>query len=99
MRIIAEQMELSRELPVVVGNIDYSTFLGELEEMDGILLSSGLEMQFAGKKVEQLEKERKKKALKNGLRYKRLTGPQQAAYQKRCRQALRCNIARQVAMN
>lgn len=99
MRIIAEQMELSRELPVVVGNIDYSTFLGELEKMDGILLSSGLEMQFAGKKVEQLEKERKKKALKNGLRYKRLTGPQQAAYQKMCRQALRCNIARQVAMN
>jgi len=43
MKRIAEEQEFRRELPVVVGNVDYQEFRGRLEEVDRLLRESGLE--------------------------------------------------------
>jgi len=35
MRMVAEEMEFRRALPVVLGNVDYQEFRGRLEELNG----------------------------------------------------------------
>ena len=46
--ILPEQMELSREVTPVIGNVDYEEFLWRLTETDRLLRTRGLESDFVG---------------------------------------------------
>ena len=86
MRLIPETMELRRELPVVVGNVDYRTFEERLERIDELLRISGLEGVFIQRRLQVWASQRGEK----------IGAKDQARYQRMCRQALRCNIARRL---
>ena len=96
MKIIAEQLDLRRELTVVVGNVDYEEFLSRLEWVDMMLRVSGLEAEFVEMLLEEYERAGMEEALRSGHEYRPLSGKEQKRYQKMCRKALRCNIARQL---
>ena len=66
MKMVTEQMELSRELPVVTGNVDYKEFLGRLEEVDRLLRKSGLENEFVQRQLTRWEDEIRQEAKKEG---------------------------------
>jgi hypothetical protein len=86
LKILPEQMELRRELPVVVGNVDYRVFRERLERIDEILVGGGLEADFL----------RRRLAVWLAGLDREPSGKAQARYERQCRQALRCNIARQL---
>ena len=86
LKILPEQMELRRDITPVIGNVDYKHFRERLEWIDEVLRTSGLEQAFVTRRVE---------AWLAGLA-REVSERQQARYQKNCRQALRCNIARQL---
>ena len=96
MRIVPEQLELSRELPVVVGNVDYLMFQKRLERLDELLRLSGLEEAYVEQRLSAWREEGRKLATTEGRAYQEPSGKAQARYQKMCRQALRCNLARQL---
>jgi hypothetical protein len=93
-KIIPEQMELSRELPVVVGNVDYQEFLGRLAEVDRLLRASGLEDEFVQRRLARWEEAGRRHAEAQGARYRAPGSRARRRAQKSARQALRCNIAR-----
>lgn len=76
-RIIAEQMELSPELPVVIGNVDYQEFARRLKRIDEMLGKSGIERRFIESQLREINLEDKKG---------------QEKHQKMCRKALRCAV-------
>jgi hypothetical protein len=94
MKMVTEQMELSRELPVVTGNVDYKEFLGRLEEVDRLLRKSGLENEFVQRQLTRWEDEIRQEAKKEGQRYREPGVQCVAQMQKMYRRVLRCNIAR-----
>lgn len=51
MRFIDQEQELRRELPKVYGNADYREYAGQLEEIDGLLIRSGIEAQFVAMRL------------------------------------------------
>lgn len=79
---IHEQIEFRPELPVIIGNIDYQNFKELLIQIDDILVKSKIESDFI---EAQLLK-------KNECTQQKIKS--QERFQKRCRAALRCNIAR-----
>lgn len=88
MHLVAESRELSPELPRVVGNVDYAQFERLLRRADDLLAGSGLEAAFIRRKVAQWREEGRGAGARIGARA-------QARFQKQCRQALRCTLARQ----
>src|ERR1700686_276163 len=82
--IIPFPAELRPRLPTIVGNVDYLTLRQRLEQIDSLLLGSGLERQF----VEQ--------ALQGWLKPagRAPSARQQQQFQERSRRALRCTILR-----
>jgi len=96
MKIIAEQLDLRRELTVVVGNVDYEEFLSRLEWIDMSLRVSGLEDKFIEMLLAEYERAGMEEAVRSGHAYKPISGKEQSRYQRMCRKALRCNIARQL---
>ena len=66
--ILPEQMELSREIPPVIGNIDYERFEWRLMEMDRLLRTSGLENDFVRRCLVRQEEEGRREAEKRGVR-------------------------------
>ena len=46
MGFIAQEQELGRELPRVIGNVDYAEYRAQLESIDGLLVKSGIERRF-----------------------------------------------------
>lgn len=92
--MVPEQMELSRELPVVTGNVDYEEFLWRLVETDRLLRTSGLENEFVRRGLIRWEEEGRREATKRGERYRTPGVKEVARQQTICRQALRCNLAR-----
>ncbi len=77
--------ELRPALPTIVGNVDYLQLRQRLEQMDALLLASGLEQEF----VEQ--------SLQGWLSRRGQRSPsaeEQQKFQKRSRRALRCTILR-----
>ena len=86
MDLISETMELRRELPVVMGNVDYRTFEEQLVRIDELLRMSGAEEAFIGRCVEAWAGERGRK----------IRAREQRRYQRMCQLALRCNIARRL---
>jgi hypothetical protein len=96
MRRIAEQLELSRELPVVVGNADYRMFRERLERIDELLRLSELEDVYVEKCLAAWDAEGRDAAQREGYVYEAPSGKECARFQRMCRQALRCNVARQL---
>jgi len=94
MKMVAEAMELRRELPVVIGNVDYQEFQGRLEHIDDVLRTSGLETDFVQQGLKRYEERSEREAEQRGERYCALGGRDRARVQKMFRQALRCNLAR-----
>lgn len=85
MRFIDQEQELKRELPKVYGNVDYREYAGQLEEIDRLLIRSGLEARFVEAQLDIWEQGAKRGGTKARLRY-----------QEMCIQALRIGIARQL---
>jgi len=94
MRIVAEAMELRRELPVVIGNVDYQEFQGRLEQIDGLLRTSGLETEFVQQGLRRHEEQGRREAERRGESYRAMGGRDRVRVQKMLREALRCNLAR-----
>jgi hypothetical protein len=95
MKRVTEQPELSRELPVVVGNVDYKVFEEHLRRIDELLKVSGLEDEYIEKSVQTWLREGREAAEKEGKGFREPSGKEQFRYQRICRQAIRCNLARQ----
>jgi len=93
---IAQQLELRPRLPVVVGNVDYLENETRLMRMDDLLRRSGLEDEYVRQGVVQWERARREAAEKKGRRFREPSAKRLARYARMCRQALRCNILRQL---
>jgi len=82
--LLPEPIPLRPTLPTVLGNVDYQLFRGRLEQIDRMLVRTGLEDRFVEQALEgwwaQQEEPPSAKA--------------QLRYQQQARLALRCNIAR-----
>lgn len=85
MRFIDQEQELRREVPKVFGNADYREYAGRLDEIDKLLIASGIEMRFVETRLEAWEQVRRRAGMKA-----------RARYQQSCIQALRIGIARQL---
>ena len=83
MHLVAEAMELRRELPRVEGNAEYAQWERWLLRMDELLRVSAVEEHFVQRKLAQWQSRRR-----TGARA-------QVRFQRQCRQALRCTLARQ----
>jgi hypothetical protein len=82
-------------LPVVVGNVDYRNFEARLVESDSLLRESGLEDDFVERRLREWE--RKGQGCATEAHANRgVSAKEQVRYQRMCRQALRCNVARQL---
>ena len=93
-RMVPEQMDLSRELPVVIGNVDYEQFQRRLVEVDRLLRETGLEEEWVRGQLIRWEQEGRREAQRRGERYAEPGAREVARKQRSCRQALRCNLAR-----
>ena len=85
MGFIAQEQELGRELPRVIGNVDYQEYRAQLECIDGLLVTSGIERRFVETRLEVWLETGERVGVRAQLRYQSL-----------CSQALRCGIARQL---
>ena len=82
--IIPFPTELRPRLPTIVGNVDYRMLQQRLEEIDALLLSSGVEREFVELALQNWIEEGKRPP----------TARQQRKFQSRSRRALRCTILR-----
>ena len=80
--IIPFPTELRPALPTIVGNVDYLQFRQRLEQIDQILLRSGVEHAFV------------LQALQAWLRAGQAAAQEQQKFQRRARRALRCHLLR-----
>ena len=94
MQIVAYQPELSPELPVVIGNIDYHQYRTTLERIDQLLLNSGIERTFIQFYLSEAECLGREQALSEGKKYRRPGIEATARLEIHAFLALRCNIAR-----
>jgi hypothetical protein len=94
MKRVAEEQEIRRELPVVIGNVDYQEFRGRLEEVDRLLRESGLENEFVERGLRRQEEEGQREAQEKKQEYRMSSWKERSRGQKILRQALRCNVAR-----
>ena len=85
MRFIDQEQELGRDIPKVFGNADYKEYRGQLEQIDVLLIQSGMETRFVERCLEDWMRTGQRIGTRARLRYQKL-----------CIQALRCNIARQL---
>ena len=91
-----EQLELRKSLPLVEGNVDYLIFEARLIEASNLLQNSGLEDAYVDKCISAWLSEIRRAAEKKNQCFRMPSQKEQARYQFMCRQALRCNIARQL---
>ena len=85
MSFIAQDQELMRELPRVVGNVDFLEYQEQLASINELLVKSGIEQKFVEKRLETWMQQCGRVGLKAQVRYQGM-----------CIQALRCGIARQL---
>ncbi len=82
--IIPFPTELRPALPTIVGNVDYLQLRRRLEQMDHLLLASGLERGFVAQSLQAW----------HGAGERPASARQQQKFQQRARCALRCNLLR-----
>lgn len=92
--ILPEQMELSRDITPVIGNVDYEEFRWRLAETDRLLRTSGLEDDFVQRALTRHEDEERREAETQGRSYREPGARKVTRRQKMYRQALRCNLVR-----
>ena len=93
---VVEQLEFRKPLPVVEGNADYLAYEAELIGISRLLTSSGLEDVYVEKGLAGWLQELRVAAEKEGRRFTLPSVKALAQHQRLCRQALRCNIAREL---
>lgn len=96
MKRVAEQVELRLPLPVVVGNVDYRNFEARLVEIDRMLRESGLEGHFLETRLLAWERQGQRRSPTQRRFQRAVSDRAKVRYQRSCRQALRCNVARQL---
>lgn len=94
MKKIAEQLELSRALPVVVGNQDYRELETRLIRIDELLKQSGLEDAWVQGRLRVWLDTGREASHRKGKPYQEPSLKQMARQARTVRQALRCNVAR-----
>jgi len=92
MEIISYQEELSPALPTVVGNVDYEEFRSSLLRIQEVLERSGAERQLVQERIEAY----RKVAQEKGRPTERMSPGELAGVARQAREALRCNIAREL---
>jgi len=90
-----EQLEFRPRLPVVVGNTEYRQYEERLLRMDELLRQSGLVAACEERCTVQWLQQLKTQAARAGKCFHEPSAKQLTRYQRLCRQALRCNLARQ----
>ena len=90
-----EQLEFRPQLPVVLGNADYQQYEDRLLRMDELLRQSGLVTACVENCTAQWVQDLKTQAAGAGKSFHEPSAKQLARFQQMCRQALRCNLARQ----
>jgi len=94
--IVPFQPGLSPALPLVVGNVDYQAFQGNLFRIAEILEASGVEQTFVEYRLETYEAEAKARAMALGKPFRKIPLGELGNVVKHAMQALRCNIAREL---
>ena len=79
-QIIPFPLELRPKLPTIVGNVDYLTMEQKLQQIDVLLIRSGVESDFV------------QRSLKGWIQGRKVSAHQQQKHQQRCRRALRCAV-------
>jgi len=79
-QIIPFPQELRPKLPTIVGNVDYLTMEQKLQQIDVLLIRSGVEADFV------------ERSLKVWIQGRKVSVRQQQKHQQRCRRALRCVV-------
>ena len=92
----AKQLELRPRLPVVVGNAEYRQNEARFVRIDELLRQSGLEEAYVEEVLEQWLQRGRESAQKAGKRFQEPSGKATERHERMCRQALRCNLARQL---
>jgi hypothetical protein len=82
--IIPFPLELRPHLPTIVGNVDYLTLRRRLEQIDALLIASGVERDFVERSLERWNPQGKRA----------LSAREQIKFQQLSRRALRCTLLR-----
>ena len=92
--LVPEQEHLSGYVATVLGNIEYREWKQQLERIDDLLSLSRVEETFQRLSLARRNDEEQRTAEKENRRFDEFSTVEQASYQRRCSQALRCNVAR-----
>ena len=92
--LVPEQEHLSGYVATVVGNIEYREWKQQLERIDDLLDLSRVEETFQRLSLARRNDEEQRTAEKENRPFHEFSTVEQASYQRRCSQALRCNVAR-----
>lgn len=92
--IIPMQIEFRAALPVVIGNVDYTSFRETLFRIEEIIVTGGLDKAVMINAVSAAESEAAKHAAETGEVFTGLKAKAILQIQKSAEQALRCSIAR-----
>lgn len=94
MEIIAQQLNFSQSLPLVVGNVDYEELVETFQIIDEMLIRLKLDAPVVIDFLEIFEKKEKENAKKRGYHFSEFTYKQKIEIQDIARIAFRCAIAR-----
>jgi hypothetical protein len=92
--LVPEQEHLTGYVATVLGNIEYREWKQQLERIDDLLDLSRMEETFQRLSLARRAAEEQRAAEKENRPFHELSTVEQASYQRRCSQALRCNVAR-----
>ncbi len=92
--LVPEQEHLTGYVATVLGNIEYREWKRQLERIDDLLDLSRVEETFQRLSLARRNQEEQRAAEKEKRPFHELSTLEQARYQRRCSQALRCNVAR-----
>jgi hypothetical protein len=92
--LVPEQEHLRGYVATVLGNIEYREWKQQLERMHELLDLSRMEETFQRLSLARRNEEEQRAAEKENRPFRKLSPMKQASYQRRCSQALRCNVAR-----
>ncbi len=92
--LVPEQEHLRGYVATVLGNIEYREWKQQLERIHELLDLSRMEETFQRVSLARWNEEEQLAAERENRPFRKLSPVKQASYQRRCSQALRCNVAR-----